>query len=72
MQQIRCHNTEPQLQRALQVNYWVTEESEKESVILPEEPKGSLIDLDEDRLGKEMPKPISLKISEEEIKLQIC
>ncbi|XP_014952285.3 cardiomyopathy-associated protein 5 isoform X1 [Ovis aries] len=50
----------------------ITEESEKlESVILPgEEPKGSLIDLDEDRLGKEMPKPISLKISEEEIKLR--
>ncbi|XP_052502548.1 cardiomyopathy-associated protein 5 isoform X2 [Budorcas taxicolor] len=50
----------------------ITEESEKlESVILPgEEPKGILIDLDEDRLGKEMPKPISLKISEGEIKLR--
>ncbi|XP_043326689.1 cardiomyopathy-associated protein 5 [Cervus canadensis] len=50
----------------------ITEESETlESIILPgEEPKGSLIDLGEDRLGKEMPKPVSLKISEEEIKLR--
>uniref|UniRef100_F1ME62 Cardiomyopathy-associated protein 5 n=1 Tax=Bos taurus TaxID=9913 RepID=F1ME62_BOVIN len=50
----------------------ITEESEKlESIILPgEEPKGSLIDLGEDRLGKEMPKPVSLKISEEEVKLR--
>ncbi|XP_028348832.1 cardiomyopathy-associated protein 5 isoform X3 [Physeter macrocephalus] len=50
----------------------ITEESEKlQSIILPvEEPKDSLIDLGEDRLEKEMPKPTSLKISEEEIKLR--
>nr|KAF6440188.1 cardiomyopathy associated 5 [Rousettus aegyptiacus] len=46
--------------------------SEKpESTILPvEEYKGSLIDLGEDRLNKEMANPTSLKISEEEIKLR--
>ncbi|XP_065730376.1 cardiomyopathy-associated protein 5 [Phocoena phocoena] len=50
----------------------ITEESEKlQSIILPvEESKDSLIDLGEDRLEKEMPKPTSLKISEEEIKLR--
>ncbi|XP_045703666.1 cardiomyopathy-associated protein 5 [Phyllostomus hastatus] len=50
----------------------VTRESEKpESIILPvEQSKGSLIDLGEDRLKKEMPKPTSLKISEEEVKLR--
>ncbi|XP_006913241.1 cardiomyopathy-associated protein 5 [Pteropus alecto] len=50
----------------------ITKASEKpESTILPvEEYKGSLIDLGEDRLNKEMPKPTSLKISEEEIKLR--
>uniref|UniRef100_A0A8C9AQQ8 Cardiomyopathy-associated protein 5 n=1 Tax=Prolemur simus TaxID=1328070 RepID=A0A8C9AQQ8_PROSS len=50
----------------------ITKESEKpESIILPvKESKGSLIDLGEDRLKKEMPKPISSKISEEEIKLR--
>uniref|UniRef100_A0A8C6E1L4 Cardiomyopathy-associated protein 5 n=1 Tax=Moschus moschiferus TaxID=68415 RepID=A0A8C6E1L4_MOSMO len=50
----------------------ITEESEKlGSVILPgEEPKDSLIDLGEDRLGKERPKPVFLKVSEEEIKLR--
>ncbi|XP_016065847.1 PREDICTED: cardiomyopathy-associated protein 5 [Miniopterus natalensis] len=43
--------------------------SEKpESIILPEESKGSLMDLGEDRLKREMPKPTALKISEEEIK----
>ncbi|XP_014653087.1 PREDICTED: cardiomyopathy-associated protein 5 isoform X2 [Ceratotherium simum simum] len=49
-----------------------TKESEKpESIILPvEESKGSLLDLGEDRLKKEMPKPTSLKISEEEIKFR--
>ncbi|XP_008572374.1 PREDICTED: cardiomyopathy-associated protein 5, partial [Galeopterus variegatus] len=49
----------------------ITKESEKpEAMILPvHESKGSLIDLGEDRLKKEMPKPTSLKISEEEIKL---
>nr|XP_058916625.1 cardiomyopathy-associated protein 5 isoform X4 [Kogia breviceps] len=48
----------------------IIEESEKlQSIILPvEEPKDSLTDLGEDRLEKEMPKPTSLKISEEEIK----
>nr|XP_019583751.1 PREDICTED: cardiomyopathy-associated protein 5 [Rhinolophus sinicus] len=46
--------------------------SEKpESMILPtEEYKGSLIDLGEDRLKKEMSKPTSLEISEEEMKLR--
>ncbi|XP_069348593.1 cardiomyopathy-associated protein 5 [Eulemur rufifrons] len=50
----------------------ITKESEKpELIILPvKESKGSLIDLGEDRLKKEMPKPIALKISEEEIKLR--
>ncbi|XP_023401352.2 cardiomyopathy-associated protein 5 [Loxodonta africana] len=49
----------------------VTKESEKpESIILPvEESKGSLTDLGEDRLMKEMPKSTFLNISEEEIKL---
>ncbi|XP_057596376.1 cardiomyopathy-associated protein 5 [Hippopotamus amphibius kiboko] len=49
----------------------IMEESEKlESIILPvEESKGSLIDLGEDRLEKEMPKPTSLKNSKEEIEL---
>ncbi|XP_062941415.1 cardiomyopathy-associated protein 5 isoform X2 [Cynocephalus volans] len=49
----------------------ITKESEKpEAMILPvDESKGGLIDLGEDRLKKEMPKPASLKISEEEIKL---
>uniref|UniRef100_A0A9L0I6N9 Cardiomyopathy-associated protein 5 n=1 Tax=Equus asinus TaxID=9793 RepID=A0A9L0I6N9_EQUAS len=42
-----------------------------ESIILPvEESKGSLIDLDENRLKKEMQKPTTLKISEEEIKFR--
>ncbi|XP_036134971.1 cardiomyopathy-associated protein 5 [Molossus molossus] len=50
----------------------VMRESEKpESMILPvEESKGSLIDLGEDRLKKEMPKPTSFKISEGEVKLR--
>ncbi|XP_046522347.1 cardiomyopathy-associated protein 5 isoform X2 [Equus quagga] len=50
----------------------ITKESEKpESIILPvEESKGSLIDLDENRLKKEMQKPTTLKISEEEIKFR--
>ncbi|XP_017362840.1 cardiomyopathy-associated protein 5 [Cebus imitator] len=50
----------------------ITKESEKpESIILPvEESKGSLIDLSEDRLKKEMQKPTSLKIFEEETKLR--
>ncbi|XP_045053787.2 cardiomyopathy-associated protein 5 [Desmodus rotundus] len=50
----------------------IMRESEKpESIILPvEQSKGSLIDLGEDRLKKEMPKPTSLKISEEEVKLR--
>ncbi|XP_008160202.2 cardiomyopathy-associated protein 5 [Eptesicus fuscus] len=48
-----------------------TRESEKpELIILPENSKGSLINLGEDRLTKEMPKPTSLKISEEEVKLR--
>ncbi|XP_054434509.1 cardiomyopathy-associated protein 5 [Pteronotus mesoamericanus] len=47
------------------------ESEEPESIILPvEQSKGSLIDLGEDRLKKEMPKPTSLKISEEEVKLR--
>ncbi|XP_074216387.1 cardiomyopathy-associated protein 5 isoform X1 [Camelus bactrianus] len=42
-----------------------------EPIILPvEESKGSLIDLGEDRLKKEIPRPTSLKMSEEEIKLR--
>ncbi|XP_038388060.1 cardiomyopathy-associated protein 5 [Canis lupus familiaris] len=50
----------------------ITKESEKpETIILPvEESKCSLIDLGEDRLKKEMLKPTSLKISEEETKLR--
>ncbi|KAF6356743.1 cardiomyopathy associated 5 [Rhinolophus ferrumequinum] len=46
--------------------------SEKpQSISLPiEEYKGSLIDLGEDRLKKEMSKPTSLEISEEEMKLR--
>lgn len=48
-----------------------TRESEKpELIILPENSKGSLINLVGDRLRKEMPKPTSLKISEEEVKLR--
>uniref|UniRef100_H0X702 Cardiomyopathy-associated protein 5 n=1 Tax=Otolemur garnettii TaxID=30611 RepID=H0X702_OTOGA len=50
----------------------ITKESETpESIILPvKESKGSLIDLGEDRLKKEMPTPTALKISEEEMKLR--
>ncbi|XP_036265150.1 cardiomyopathy-associated protein 5 isoform X1 [Pipistrellus kuhlii] len=49
----------------------VMRESEKpELIILPENSKGSLINLGEDRLTKEVPKPTSLKISEEEVKLR--
>ncbi|XP_053443638.1 cardiomyopathy-associated protein 5 [Nycticebus coucang] len=53
-------------------NKTITKESETpESIILPvKESKGSLIDLGEDRLKKEMPTPTSLKISEEEMKLR--
>ncbi|KAM5331491.1 cardiomyopathy-associated protein 5 [Glossophaga mutica] len=47
------------------------ESGKPESIILPvEQSKGSLIDLGEDRLKKEMPKPTSLRISEEEVKLR--
>ncbi|XP_036888211.1 cardiomyopathy-associated protein 5 [Sturnira hondurensis] len=50
----------------------VMRESDKpESIILPvEQSKGSLIDLGEDRLKKERPKPTSLEVSEEEVKLR--
>ncbi|KAG8524628.1 Cardiomyopathy-associated protein 5, partial [Galemys pyrenaicus] len=49
----------------------MTESKKPESIILPvEESKGSLVDFGEDRLKKEMPKPTSLEISEEEIKLR--
>uniref|UniRef100_A0A8D2CVM8 Cardiomyopathy-associated protein 5 n=1 Tax=Sciurus vulgaris TaxID=55149 RepID=A0A8D2CVM8_SCIVU len=50
----------------------ITKESEKsEPIIVPaEESKGIVIDLSEDRLKKEMPKPTSLKCSEEEMKLR--
>ncbi|XP_059550217.1 cardiomyopathy-associated protein 5 [Myotis daubentonii] len=49
----------------------IVRESEKpELIILPENSKGSLINLGGDRLMKEMPKPTSLKISEEEVKLR--
>ncbi|XP_066237784.1 cardiomyopathy-associated protein 5 [Saccopteryx leptura] len=50
----------------------ITRESGKSGLItLPiEESKSSLIDLGEDRLKKEMPKPTSLKISEEEVELR--
>ncbi|XP_007941672.1 cardiomyopathy-associated protein 5 [Orycteropus afer afer] len=52
------------------MNKSITKESEKlESVVLPvEESKSSLIDLGEDGLKKEIPKPTSSNISEEEIK----
>ncbi|XP_055968488.1 cardiomyopathy-associated protein 5 [Sorex fumeus] len=47
------------------------ESVKSESIISPiEESKDSLIDLGEDRLKKEMPKPTSLNISGEELKLR--
>ncbi|XP_013002078.2 cardiomyopathy-associated protein 5 isoform X1 [Cavia porcellus] len=43
-----------------------------EPIILPEEEsKGTLIDLGKDRLKNKMPKPASLKLSEEEAKLRL-
>ncbi|KAM6224322.1 cardiomyopathy-associated protein 5 [Rhynchocyon petersi] len=50
----------------------ITRDLEKpESILLPVgESKGNLTDLGEDRLKKEMPKPASLNIPEEEIKLK--
>ncbi|XP_004645807.1 cardiomyopathy-associated protein 5 [Octodon degus] len=51
----------------------VTKESEKpEPILLPvADSKGSLIDLSEDRLKKEIPQPTSLKLSEEGVKLRL-
>ncbi|XP_008851549.1 cardiomyopathy-associated protein 5 [Nannospalax galili] len=46
----------------------IKEPEKPEPVILSLESKGSLIDLGEDRLKKEMPKPTSLTHSEEELK----
>ncbi|KAM6156542.1 cardiomyopathy-associated protein 5 [Erethizon dorsatum] len=50
----------------------IKESGKPEPIILPvEKSKGSLTDLGEDRLKKEMPKPSSLKLSEEEVKLSL-
>ncbi|XP_027296811.1 cardiomyopathy-associated protein 5 isoform X1 [Cricetulus griseus] len=59
----------PQQSKSAPFHLTSMKESEKPApVILPVESKGSLIDLGEDRLRKEMPKPTALKHHEEEVK----
>ncbi|XP_055481261.1 cardiomyopathy-associated protein 5 [Psammomys obesus] len=62
----------PQQPKSALSDFTRTKESEKPApVILPVDSKGSLIDLGEDRLRQEMPKPASWKLCEEEVKCPV-
>nr|XP_021518843.1 cardiomyopathy-associated protein 5-like [Meriones unguiculatus] len=62
----------PQQPKSALSDFTRTKESEKPApVILPVDSKGSLIDLGEDRLRQEMPKPASWKFCEEEVKCPV-